>query len=200
MAFSGALFGRTDLARLLHIPPWLLANFADRRYPYGLAPRLPGGKGRGKKGLYTLWDVYKIATAYRMFLCDLNARLIGDAVRELFPRYKAPMEIAVKERATDEASARCLLIDLYEYSKGTWMTQLPEDSRSVAPPEWKGKHAPGKRALVALRPRNAIAEEFRLGTLRALCVIPFDETLNWVDSQVLGREVTFAGTQETKER
>src|SRR5215472_16495203 len=97
----GALFGRSDVARILNIPEWTLANFADPRYPYGLAPSVPGGRGRGKKGLYTLADVYKVAVAQRMVAADQDSRVIGEAVGELFPKNKDPMVIAVKERASD---------------------------------------------------------------------------------------------------
>lgn len=194
----GARFGRADVADLLNIPQWLLANFADRRYPYGLAPCLPGGKGRGQKGLYTIWEVYKIALAYRMWLADLNARVIGEAIRELFPEGSDPRRTAVTQRAKDEAHARCVLIDLFQFSKGTWMTELPHAPRSVVPSEWKGEDNE-KREWVSLCVRNSIADKWRNGTLRAMIAMPFDETLNWVDSQVLGRPVTFAHRANTND-
>src|SRR5262252_3213921 len=88
---TGATFGRSDVHRLLDIPEWKIANFSDPRYPYGLSPSFRGGRGRGKKGLYTLADVYKIAVADRMHSCGLDARIIGEALRELFPRNKDPL-------------------------------------------------------------------------------------------------------------
>jgi hypothetical protein len=200
LAVSGALFGRTDVARLLNIPQWLLGNFADRRYPYGLAPSVSGGKGRGKKSLYTLADVYKVAIAYRMFIANQDTRVIGEALRALFPKSQDPMVIAVKERAAQEANARCVVIDSFQFSRGIFITELPDDGCSVVFPEWQGKKPSAKRSWIALRPRRVIAEEFRLGNLRTAFVMPFDELLNWVDSQILGREVTFARSTETKKR
>jgi len=196
VAISGALFGRSDVARLLNIPGWTLANFADRRYPYGLAPSVPGGKGRGKKGLYTLTDVYKIATAHRLLAADQDTRVIADAIRELFPKNKDPMVIAVKERAVDEADARYVVID---FAMVTFFAPTPNASKLAVPNEWQTKN-PTKRRWVALRSRGAIAEEIRLGTLRVFFQMPFDELLNWVDSQILGRAVTFARPAETKKR
>jgi hypothetical protein len=185
----GALFGRSDIARLLNIPQWTLANFADRRYPYRLAPSVSGGKGRGKKGLYTLADVYKIATAHRMLIADQDTRVIAEAIRELFPKNKDPMAIAVKERSVEEAEARCLVID---FGRGLWSVPARDASEYVVPPEWNSRRRTVKRRWVALLSRRTIGEEIRLGTLRMAFHMPFDELLNWVDSQILGREVTFA--------
>jgi hypothetical protein len=180
MSSSGALFGRSDVARLLNIPEWTLANFADRRYPYGLAPSVRGGRGRGKKGLYSLADVYKIATA--------------------FPKNRDPMVIAVKERAANKSNARVVVIDLFRLSQGIWMTRLPNRSRAAVPPEWVSGNLPQEWGWITLRPRSTIADEIRVGNLRAVFAMPFDELLNWVDTQILGREVTFSNSHETKER
>jgi hypothetical protein len=203
VAVSGALFGRTDVAHLLNIPEWRLANFADPRYRYDLAPSVRGGKGRGKKGLYTLADVYKIATAYRMLAADQDTRVahgrrgvVAEAVGELFPKNKDPMVSAVKERAVDEADARCVVID---FAMVTFFAPAPEASKLAVPNEWQSKN-PTKRHWVALRSRGAIAEEIRFGTLRTFFVMPFDELLNWVDSQILGREVTFARPTPTTKK
>lgn len=196
MSISGARFGRSDVARLLNIPEWTLANFADRRYPYGLSPSVRGGKGRGKRGLYTLADVYKIATAHRMLVADQDTRVIAEAVGELFPENRDPMVIAVKDRAVAEAGARCVVID---FAMVTFFAPTPNASKLAVPNEWQSKN-PTKRRWVALRSRGAIAEEIRLGTLRVFFQMPFDELLNWVDSQILGRAVTFARPAETKER
>jgi hypothetical protein len=200
MSSSGALFGRSDVARLLNIPEWTLANFADRRYPYGLAPSVRGGRGRGKKGLYSLADVYKIATAYRMFLGGLDAQTIGAATQELFPKNRDPMVIAVKERAANKSNARVVVIDLFRLSQGIWMTRLPNRSRAAVPPEWVSGNLPQEWGWITLRPRSTIADEIRVGNLRAVFAMPFDELLNWVDTQILGREVTFSNSHETKER
>jgi len=109
------------------------------------------------------------------------------------------MEVAVRERAADEMDARYALIDLFQLAKETFVTGLPDNSRPV-PPEWKGKASSTQREWVALRSRKVIAEDWQRGKLRPLIAIPFDETMNWVDSQVLGREVTFARSTETKKR
>ncbi len=200
MEASGALFGRSDVARLLNIPEWTLANFADRRYPYGLAPSVPGGRGRGKKGLYTLADVYKIATAHRMLIADQDSRVIADSLRELFPENKDPMAIAVKERAKDWADARCVLID---FGMGLWFVPA-SGNEFVVPPEWHSKKAPAKPSWVVLLSRRNIAQEIGHGTRKLCFLMPFDELLNWVDSQILGREVTFTRSvptaQKTKKR
>src|SRR5438874_2078961 len=142
MAGQGALFGRSDVARLLNIPEWTLANFADRRYPYGLSPSVSGGKGRGKKGFYTLADVYKIAIAYRLVNADQDTRVISDVLRELFPKNKDPMVITVKERAMAETEARCLVI---VFSSVTWFASASNASPLVVPNEWESKKPSAKR-------------------------------------------------------
>jgi hypothetical protein len=203
MTMLGAYFGRADVARLLNIPEWTLANFADRRYPYGLVPSIRGGRGRGKKSLYTLADVYKIALAYGMFLCDLDAHLIGEAIKELFQTDKAGVPVT-NNRAKDEASARYIVFDLQQVASGKFLTGVPDSNRSTIPPEWKGKDSATNRKWVALCPRSAIAEEFRHGNLSAVILVPFDELLYRVDSQLLGRKVSFArpmhSTHETEEK
>jgi hypothetical protein len=191
MRASGALFGRADVARLLNIPEWMLANFADRRrYRYGLAPSVSGGKGRGKKSLYTMPDVYKIALAYRLVLADQDSDMIGQVVKELFPEGRDPMQIAVKQRAQNEAEARCLVVDLSHVS--TFFGDLPDGSISVTAEEWQSGNRSGNRPKFTLRSRKEIVAEIATGSLRAFLVIPFDELLNWVDSRILGRKVTFA--------
>jgi hypothetical protein len=184
---QGALFGRADVARLLNIPEWTLANFIDRRYRYGLTPSVRGGKGRGRKGFYTLADVYKVAVAYRLFIADQDTSVIAETLAVLFPADKDPMQVAVKHRARSEAEARQIVIEF----SGTFITGLPDDSISVSPEEWRPKNLPADRPKITLRPRKVIAKEAKAGTLRAFLVMPFDELLNWVDSRILGREVTF---------
>ncbi len=187
----GALFSRSDVKELLNIPVWLLANFADGlRYRYGLAPSVRGGKGRGKRSLYTLADVYKVAVAYRLVIAGLDSDAIGEALKELFPKKKDPMEIAVKQRAGEEAEARYLVVDLSRTS--TFFGDMPDGSLGPSPDEWHIKNSLAKRPKFTLRSRRDISEEIRRGTLRAFLAIPFDELLNWVDSRILGREVTFA--------
>ncbi len=190
MPGAGALFGRSDVVTLLNIPPWLLANFADSRYGYGVNPSVRGGKGRGKRSLYTLADVYKVAVAYRLVSAGLDSYAIGHALKDLFPKKKDPMEIAVKQRAGNEAEARCLVVDLNR--SGTFLADMPDGSPGPSPDEWQAKDSPIRGPKFSLRARKDIAEEIRRGTLRALLTLPFDELLNWVDSRILGREVTFA--------
>lgn len=190
---SSALFSRSDVAKVLNIPEWMLANFADARYHYGLAPSVRGGKGRGKRSLYTLVDVYKVAVAYRLVIASVDSWEIGDVLKELFPKKKDSMEIAVKQRAQDEAEARCIVIDLFPTNR--FLTGMPDGSLGPSPDEWKVKNSPAKRPKFTLHSRKDISEKIARGTLRAFLVIPFDELMNWVDSRILGREITFGNPQ-----
>ena len=189
---SSALFSRSEVSRLLNIPIWLLANFADeRRYRYGLAPSVRGEKGRGKKGLYTIADVYKIALAYRLVIADQDSELISQCLTGLFPQKQDPMDIAVRQRARTKVEARCLVIDLSVVM--TFYIDVPDGNLSEIPAEWQAENSPSKeRPKFTLRSRKELLEEVARGSLRAFLVIPFDELLNWVDSRILGREVTFA--------
>jgi hypothetical protein len=191
MAQSGALFSRTEVARLLNISPWRLANFADdRRYGYGLAPSVRGAKGRGKKGLYSLSDVYKVAVGYRMSLVNLSPDEVHEAIQTLFPKKQDPMVIAVSERRSGE-NARYLVVNLCALARARFETGLPDGSLGVEPPEWSCSKSSAKHEVVALRSRKVIAEEFERGVARAFIVLPFDELLNWIDGRILGREEIF---------
>ncbi len=99
---TGAVFGRGDVSRLLDIPPWLLANFADRRFPYRCAPSVPG-KGHGSRSFYTLTDIYKIALAHRMYGAGMRSKAIGEAMKVL-----SRSRSVFQKRAAGKA-ARCLV-------------------------------------------------------------------------------------------
>jgi hypothetical protein len=174
-SFSGAVFGRSDVARLLNIPEWLLANFASHRYPYGLLPSVRGAQGRGKKGRYTLRDIYKIAVAYRLHLTGFSARIVASAVSELFSEVIAPTPNQSSVTAQD---ARSLVID---FSLAPWVLdegKLPEEWGGGNPKQWNWVRleAPGDPYT------------FSTDKLRATFEMPFDALLNWVDSQILGRK------------
>ena len=177
---SGAVFGRSDVARLLDIPEWLLANFADQRYPYGLTPSVRGGKGRGKKGLYSLGDVYKIAVAHRLLAAGFASRVVADALKELFPKKSDPIEIAARGSVSTALDSRYVLLD---FSQAHWVDQVG------LPEEWRTSHLQ-QQLWARLAPRAFLADAWRRGTLRASYAMPFDELLNWVDSRILGREIT----------
>jgi hypothetical protein len=177
---SGAVFGRSDVARLLDIPEWVLANFADKRYPYGLTPSVRGGKGRGKKGLYSLADVYKIAVAHRLLAAGFVSRVVAEALKELFPKQSDPIEVAARGSVSTALDARYILLD---FARAYWVEQ------GKLPDEWRtnGLQHQHWARLVA---RVSLADAWRGGALRASFVMPFDELLNWVDSRILGREIT----------
>jgi hypothetical protein len=181
MQQSGAVFGRSDIARLLDIPEWSLANFADKRYPYGLAPSVRGGKGRGKKGLYSLGDVYKIAVAHRLLAAGFPSWVVAEALKELFPEKLDPRQIAVRGRASMTNEARYVLLD---FSLAYWVEQgkLPE--------EWRTSN-PQQQHWARLVTRLFLADAWQRGAFRTAFAMPFDELLNWVDSRILGREITF---------
>jgi hypothetical protein len=178
---SGAIFGRSDVAQLLDMPEWLLANFADKRYPYGLKPSVRGAKGRGKKGLYSLGDVYKIAVAHRLLAAGFGSLVVAEALKELFPEKSDPLDIAVRGRASTSGEARYVLFD---YSFAYWVGDgdLPE--------EWVGNN-PQQQHWARLVPRSWLADAWERGVLRTSFAMPFDELLNWVDSRILGREISF---------
>src|SRR5690242_5827540 len=112
MLRSAATFGRSDIARLLDIPEWLLSNFASTRYPYGLAPSARRAKGRGQKGLYSLGDVYKIAVAHRLVSAGFTSRVVAAAVKELFPKGRDPIDIAERNSGSNDTGLRHIVIDV----------------------------------------------------------------------------------------
>ena len=123
----GAAFGRSEVARSLRIPEWLLAKFSDRRYPYGLVPSVRGTKGRGKKGLYSLNDVYKLALAYRLIVCGFSSRIVAEVLKQLLPKKGDEAAIALTQRATTAQDARRVLLD---FSLAPWILdegKVPEE-------------------------------------------------------------------------
>ena len=178
---SSAVFGRADVARLLDLPEWLLANFADKRYPYELTPSVRGAKGRGKKGLYSLGDVYKIAVAHRLVAAGFASWVVAEALKELFPRNSNRVEITIRDRASMLSDSRYILLDL---SQAYWVEQ------GKLPDEWR-TNGPQHQHWARFVPRSFLGERWGSGTLRAAFAMPFDELLNWVDSRILGREITF---------
>ena len=180
MQQSSAAFGRSDVARLLDIPEWLLANFSDKRYPYGITPSVRGGKGRGKKGLYSLSDVYKIAVAHRLLAAGFASWVVAEALKKLFPK-SDPIEIAVRGRASTAEDARYILFD---FSLAYWVEQ------GKLPDEWHTNN-PQQQHWALLVTRSILADAWQRGMLRAAFTMPFDGLLNWVDSRILGREIAF---------
>jgi hypothetical protein len=180
MQHSSAVFGRSDVARLLDMPEWLLANFADKRYPYGLTPSVRGGKGRGKKGLYSLGDVYKIAVAHRLLAAGFVSWVVAEALNELFPRKFDPIEIAVRDRASTPEDARYILLD---FSLAYWVEQ------GKLPDEWRNGN-PQQQRWARLVTRIVLSLAWQVGAMRTAFAMPFDGLLNWVDSRILGREIT----------
>ncbi|SRR5258708_7669585 len=177
MLVSGAVFGRFDVARLLNIPEWLLANFASNRYPYGLLPSMRGGKGRGKKGLYSLSDIYKIAVAYRLHLSGFSARIVASAVSELFSEV---ITTASNQRAVSAQDARSLVID---FSLAPWILD-----EGKLPEEWSGSN-PKQWSWVRLETKEDTCSIFSTDELRATFTMPFDALLDWVDGRILGRKL-----------
>ncbi len=175
---SAAVFGRSDVARLLDIPEWLLANFSDKRYPYGLTPSVRGGKGRGKKGLYSLGDVYKIAVAHRLLAASFASWVVGEALKELFPQKH---DATLSPRPSAAEGARFVLLDL---SQANWVEQ------GKLPNEWRTNN-PQQQHWARLVTRSFLAEGWERGVLRAAFAMPFDGLLNWVDSRILGRDIAF---------
>lgn len=174
---SSATFGRSDVARLLGIPEWLIANLTDKRYPYGITPSVRGGKGRGKKGLYGLGDVYKIAVAHRLLAAGFESWIVAEALKELFPKKH---EATVGSRPSTEEAARYVLLDL---SQAYWVEQ------GNLPDEWVTNN-PQQQHWARLVTRPWLANAWESGALRTAFVMPFDGLLNWVDSRILGREIT----------
>jgi hypothetical protein len=181
MAEQSLLLGRLDVVQLLGIPEWQIANFASRKYPYRLAPSVRGKRGRGKKGLYSLADIYKIALAHRMVMAGLGSAVVSQAIRELFPKGADPIEICVRDRPTNAEEARYVVIDL---SLAPWIAQrkLPE--------EWRGQNPEG-HPWVHFATLQVITHASNIGELRTAFFMPFDELLNWVDGRILGRDVGF---------
>lgn len=181
MIVDGAVFGRSQLARLLDIDEWQLANFASRRYRYGLAPSVRrGAKGRGKKGLYSLGDVYKIALARRLLLVGFESGTVADVLRGLFPKGSEPLDLCSRQRPSERAGARYLTVD-FSGAAGR--------DRKIRP-------------SVSLRPKESLvdlwAEQLRLPS--AAFIMDFDGLLAWVDSRILGREVGLEpGARKDKE-
>ena len=178
-----ATWTRPDVARLLGIREWQLANFASIKYPYKLRPSERGAKGRGKKGRYNLPDVYKIAIAAQMQAIGQDARIIAETLRALFPKSADPMEICVKQRPKKFADVRYVVIN---YALAPWIDQ------SKLPEAWRGQN-PDKQEWVSLWPRTALSKIWRknLVLLRTVLIFPFDELLVDVDSRILGRRVGF---------
>src|ERR1051326_6640842 len=105
MEMTGATFGRSDVGRLLGIPQTGLAIYTDPRRPYRLFPTARRAKGRGKKGLYGLGDVYKIALADKMTQLGLEASIVGEILRELF-RHVDPIKCCVHDRPKEWQNVR----------------------------------------------------------------------------------------------
>lgn len=192
MSVRGAQFSRSQVSRLLNIPAWLLANFSDDRYKYGLRPSVLGKKGRGKKGLYTLADVYKIAVAHRMSLLPLTADEIKERLDALFPTKHDPLAIAVKERGTTAENARYMLLNLCTLAKSRFQTGIPDGSLAAIPAEWGCPKSLTHQKIASLVTWKCMAEVLSLSPERAFILMPFDDLLNWVDSRILGRDVKFA--------
>ena len=178
MQQSSAVFGRSDVARLLDIPEWLLANLSDKRYPYGITPSVRGGKGRGKKALYSLGDVYKVTVAHRLLEAGFASFVVAEALKELSP--KKP-EATVGFRPSKAEDARYILLDL---SLAYWVGQ------GKLPDEWRTSN-PQQQHWARLVTRSFLAGAWERGLLRAAFSMPFDELLNWVDSRILGRQIAF---------
>jgi hypothetical protein len=168
------------VSRLLDIPEWLLANFADERYPYGLTPSVRGGKGRGKKGLYSLGDVYKIAVAHRLLAAGFASSVVAEALKELFPRKVDPIQVSSRGSVSTALDARYILLD---FSQAHWADQ------GKLPKEWR-TNGLQQQHWAHLVPRAFLADAWRTATLRASFAMPFDELLDWVDFRILGREIT----------
>ena len=175
MQQPGAAFGRSDVSRILNIPEWQLANFSDQRYAYGLTPSVRGGKGRGKKGLYSPVDVYKIAVAHRLLTAGFVSRVVAEGLKELFPNKG---EATVGYRPSTAEGARYLLLDL---SLAHWVEQ------GALPDEWRTSRQ--QQHCARLVTRSFLADAWDREVLRAAFVMPFDGLLNWVDSRILGREI-----------
>lgn len=197
MSTSGAQFSRAQVSQLLNIPAWLLANFSDDRYGYGLRPSVAGKKGRGKRGLYTLADVYKIAVAHRMSLVPLTADEIKERLEVLFPKKQDPLAVAVRERGTNAENVRYMTLNLCALALTRFQTGIPDGSLAPVPPEWRCPKSAAKQKSVSLVKWNCISEELRQRPERAFILMPFDDLLNWVDNRILGRELFMS--EERKE-
>lgn len=195
METHAALFSRAQVSRLLNIPAWLLANFSDERYGYGLRPSVPGKQGRGKRGLYTIADVYKIAVAHRMTLVPLTADEISERLEVIFPKKVDPLAVAVKERGSDADSSRYLALSLCALARGRFQTGIPDGSLAAVPAEWHCPKSPIQQKRATLITWRCAAEELRKSPERAFILMPFDDLLNWVDCRILGREIKPASAQ-----
>jgi hypothetical protein len=173
---TGAVFGRADVARLLDIPEWLISNFASPKYPYGLVPSTRGARGRGKKGAYSLADMYKIAVAYRLHLSGFSARIVASAANELFSEVISKTS---NQRAVTAGEARFVVID---FSLAPWILD-----EGKLPEEWSGSN-PKRWNWIRLEVEND-PYIFSTDELRAKFTMPFDALLDWVDGRILGRKL-----------
>jgi len=90
------------------------------------------------------------------------------------------IEITSRGSVSTPLDARYVLLD---FSHAYWVDQgkLPE--------EWR-TNVLQQQHWARLAPRAFLADAWRRGTLRVSYAMPFDELLNWVDSRILGREIT----------
>lgn len=165
MPLSSMIFGRSDVAEVLGIEEWRVANFASRRYPYGLRPSIRTRTGR--RGLYALEDVYKIGLTYRLFLAGLRSTIVADTLSEVL-REREPGQFFIDDRADieDHAGSRLLILDLgTERKKRGWADTVPR----------AGLHSYFDFTRTAKR------------TPDTFFVMPLDELLHEIDNRILGR-------------
>ena len=179
---------RPEVARLLGIEEWQLGNFASDRYPYHLPPTARRAGGRGKPGLYSRSDVYKIALAHRLITLGLNGNIVAEIIKALFPKRVDTLDICVVQRAKKIEDARYLVID---FSIAPWVVLRK------MPDHWRGED-PFSRKWVSLWSHLSLASHpgIRVGLDMSdsplprspvLLIMPFDELMARVDAQLSER-------------
>ena|SRR2546427_7966763 len=174
MTKPGATFGRSDVARLLGIEDWQLGILASRRYAYRIRPSARRARGRGKKGLYSVQDVYKIALALQMQALGLEARVIGEILRILSAKWSH----AFVQRPKEVNNHRYLEIN---YSRAPWASRerLLKDWGPESVEDWVKVCTTDQLVWLTV---NALMRQ-------AIFVMPFDAILDEVDERILGRKI-----------
>jgi hypothetical protein len=176
--------GRSDVARLLGIDEWYLANFSNtKRYPYNLGPTAKPEKGRGKKALYGRDDIFKIALAHRMLIVGLKGEVIASILHALFPKGTDLRSICVEQRAKEIEDLRFLVVDF---------SRAPSAEKSKFPEHWRENKSNALKWVRLIKWKDlqspfAAGNIHTLQNLRTVFVMPFDELLAEVDARLLGK-------------
>lgn len=173
---TGVLLGRSDVARILDVEEWIVANLADPRLPCGIRPTGNGPRSNGQRGRYTVSDIYKVALASRLDNAGFSTKIVIAIVNEVFPPGTDAKRVAVDERGKQARDARWLVVDwsgILSVVKGT------------PPPEWT-KRRSRRGTWIYLVPSSTISDWLDIGLLRATFVMPFDDLMMWATERIIG--------------